>query len=126
MLIESNQIYTPYTQQVAKSYLQPLLERNIDTLIYGCTHYRHLEQVFQEILPRSINIIDPAEHIAIAAEKELELMGLKSNRQPLPTRFCVSGVPQQFAQLSQQWLGCLPQVERVQMKDSSNLSITFN
>ena len=126
MLIESNQIYSSYTKQVAQTYLQPLLDRRIDTLIYGCTHYRHLESVFRSILPTSIKIIDPAEYIAIAAEQELELMGLKNNRQPFPTRFCVSGSPRQFAQLSQQWLGCLPQVEKIHMREPSNLSMTLN
>ncbi|MDJ0648494.1 MAG: glutamate racemase [Xenococcaceae cyanobacterium MO_188.B19] len=126
VLIESNQIHTQYTKQVARSYLQPLLDQKIDTLVYGCTHYRHLENVFRSILPGSIKIVDPAEHIAIAGERELELMGLKSNRQALPTRFCVSGVPHQFAELSHQWLGCLPQVEKIQMKELSNFSITLN
>ena len=126
MLIESNQIYSSYTKQVAQTYLQPLLDRRIDTLIYGCTHYRHLESVFRSILPTSIKIIDPAEYIAIAAEQELELMGLKNNRQPFPTRFCVSGSPRQFAKLSQQWLGCLPRVEKIYMREPSNLSMTLN
>ncbi len=126
MLIESNQIYSSYTKQVAQTYIQPLLDRRIDTLIYGCTHYRHLESVFRSILPSSIKIIDPAEYIAIAAEQELELMGFKNNRQPVPTRFCVSGSPGQFAKLSQQWLGCLPRVEKIYMREPSNLSMTLN
>jgi glutamate racemase len=126
MLIESNQLYTPYTKQVAQSYLQPLLARKIDTLIYGCTHYRHLDSVFRSILPAAVEIVDPAAYIAIAAEQELELMGLKNNQQPLPTRFCVSGSPQQFAELSQQWLGCLPQVENIRMREPSSFSITLN
>ncbi len=126
MLIESNEIYSKYTEEVARRYLQPLLERKIDTLVYGCTHYRHLEAVFRSILPSSITIIDPAEHIAIAAEQELELMGLKNDRQPFPTRFCVSGSPQKFANLSEQWLGCLPQVKKINMRDLSNISITLN
>lgn len=125
MLIESNRIHSRYTRQVARDYLQPLLDRKIDTLVYGCTHYRHLENVFRSILPSSIAIVDPAEHIAIAGERELELMGLKSNRQPLPTRFCVSGIPHQFAELSRQWLGCLPQVEKVYMKELSNLNLSI-
>jgi len=126
MLIESNQIYTPYTKQVAQSYIQPLLDRKIDTLIYGCTHYRHLEAVFHSILPASVNIVDPAEYIAKAAEQELELMGIKNNGTPLPTRFCVSGSPKKFARLSQQWLGCIPLVEKIYLRESSNFSITLN
>lgn len=116
-LIEQNLLDSLYTKQVAQEYLQPLLDSQIDTLIYGCTHYRHLEKVLLEILPSSVKIIDPAESIAQAANKELELMGLKSNC-ALPTRFYVSGSPQQFAELSQQWLGYLPSVEQVPMPEA--------
>ena len=117
MLIEQNQIDSAYTKEVARKYLQPLIEQNIDTLVYGCTHYRHLENVFRSILPPSVRLIDPAEHIVVAANKELELMGLKNNQASAPTRFCVSGSERQFALLSQQWLGCLPQVEQVQLQE---------
>ena len=124
-LIESNRIYSNYTKQVAQRYLNPLIEKRIDTLIYGCTHYRHLEGVLRSLLPPSINIVDPAEHIVTAAERELRLMGLKNNKPPLPTRFCVSGSPQQFAQLSQQWLGFYPRVEKIYLRESSLSSMTL-
>ena len=116
-LIEQNQLYTSYTRQVAQQYLKPLLQKNIDTLIYGCTHYRHLEKTICSLLPTSVKVIDPAEHIVLAAEKELSLLGLRNNCFPSPTRFCVSGSPQQFATLSRQWLGYCPQVEKIHTKD---------
>jgi glutamate racemase len=119
LLIEQNQIYSNYTRQVAQRYLQPLLQQNIDTLIYGCTHYRHLDSIIRSLLPASIEIIDPAEHIVVAAEKELALMGLKNDGAALPTRFCVSGSPQQFAELSQQWLGYVPRVEKIYTRKPS-------
>ena len=110
MLIEQNQLHSVYTEQVAQEYLQPLLDQKIDTLIYGCTHYRHLEHIFRVILPSAVKIVDPAEHIVMAAKKELELMGIKSNQPALATRFYVSGSPEDFAQLSRQWLGYVPLV----------------
>ena len=119
MLIESNKIDSAYTKEVVIKYLQPLIDRNIDTLIYGCTHYRHLEKVFQSILPKSVEIIDPAEYIVVAADKELELMGLQNNRVSLPTRFCVSGSPQKFAFTARRWLGYFPQVERVYLSEQA-------
>lgn len=112
-LIEQNKIYDPYTIEVAKKYLQPLMKQRIDTLIYGCTHYPHLETVFKSILPPSINYIDPAKYVVAAANKELEAMGLKNSHPALPTHFCVSGVPEKFTQLSKQWLGFTPTVEQV-------------
>jgi glutamate racemase len=122
-LIEQNRIYSPNTKRIAQKYLQPLIQRKIDTLVYGCTHYRHLAGVLKTILPSSVQIIDPAEHIVVAAEKELELMGLKGNYSPLPTRFCVSGSPSRFAQLSRQWLGYSPIVEPIHLQGSSTATI---
>lgn len=124
-LIESNQINSTYTRQVAQKYLNPLITKGIDTLIYGCTHYRHLDGVLRSILPPSVKIIDPADSIVVAAERELRLMGLKNNKPPLPTRFCVSGSPHQFAELSQQWLGFSPQVEKIYLRESSIIEMTL-
>jgi glutamate racemase len=114
-LIEQGRLHDAYTRQVAKEYLTPLLREGIDTLIYGCTHYRHLEHIFSEILPPGVKIIDPAQYVVGAAERELELMGLKNSQSPLPTRFCVSGAAENFALLSRQWLGCTPNVEQVHL-----------
>lgn len=118
-LVEQNRIYDPYTKEVAQQYLAPLLQQRIDTLVYGCTHYPHLAPVLQEILPPHIQLIDPAEHIVAAAAQELDLIGLRNTWPPLPTRFCVSGCPQQFANLSVQWLGCTPVVEKIYLPDVS-------
>ena len=122
-LIEQNQIHSPQTKKIAQRYLTPLIAEQIDTLIYGCTHYRHLEKTIRCLLPDSIRVIDPAEHIVVAADKELALLGLRNNQFSLPTRFYVSGCPQQFASLSQQWLGYYPLVTQVETKQLSSRMI---
>ncbi|MFW5664198.1 MAG: glutamate racemase [Coleofasciculus sp.] len=123
-LVEQNRLYEPYTSEVASQYLTPLLQQRIDTLIYGCTHYPLLAPVLRQILPASVQLIDPAEHVVAAAAQELDLMGLKNSSPPLPTRFCVSGCPQQFAKLSVQWLGCTPVVEKTYLPDVSPVSMS--
>ncbi len=123
-LIEQNRLYDPQTKEVAQQYLQPLLENNIDTLVYGCTHYRHLAPIFKEILPASVQLVDPANYVVKAAEKELELLGLKSNQPRLPTLFSVSGCPETFAQLAQQWLGQIPWVEKVDLPTAATSTLS--
>lgn len=118
-LIEQNQIHSPQMRRVAEAYLQPLIDRQIDTLIYGCTHYPHLAPVLKSILPKTVQCIDPAAHVVMAAVQELELLGLRSPQLAMPTRFCVSGSPQQFAQISSQWLGFTPQVETISLHELS-------
>jgi glutamate racemase len=114
-LIEQNRIHDPLTQSVAQTYLAPLVEQQIDTLIYGCTHYPLLAPVFRQILPATVQLVDPAVSIVHAAAQELELLGLRNTRSPQPTRFCVSGAPEQFSLLSAQWLGCTCVAEQVEL-----------
>ncbi len=123
-LIERNRIHAPYTKKIARQYLKPLLQKKIDTLVYGCTHYQHLETVLREILLSSIQLVDPAKHVVAAAEQELELMGLKNTSPPQPTHFCVSGSPEKFSQLSRQWLGFTPIAEKVYLPRLSTMPMT--
>ncbi|MBP0021334.1 MAG: glutamate racemase [Cyanobacteria bacterium SBLK] len=125
-LIEENRIYHPYTRQVAMDYLQPLLDRQIDTLIYGCTHYPHLAPVLKTILPSRVCLVNPAYYVAKAALRELKLLGLDNTREKHPTRFCVSGDPQRFSQLSRQWLQEAPNVEKVYLSSARLASMPLN
>lgn len=118
-LIEQNRIHEPYTTEVARSYLEPLLEQKIDTLIYGCTHYPLLAPVLRSLLPSHVHLVDPAVHVVAACAQELDLLGLRNTHPPLPTRFAVSGCPQQFAQSGLQWLGYTPMVEAVDFTNTT-------
>lgn len=112
-LIESDRLHDPYTVAIAQEYLEPLLERQIDTLIYGCTHYPYLAPILGQLLPPTVRLVDPAVSVVAAAAQELDLLAFKNLRPPAPTRFCVSGSPQTFSQLAAPWLGCTPTVEHV-------------
>ncbi len=122
-LIEQNRLADPYTRAIAQQYLAPLLAHNIDTLVYGCTHYPHLEPVLRQLLPASVALVNPAQHVVMAAAQELEMLALKGDHPACPTRFCVSGDPHTFATLSTQWLGFTPRVEAV---DLTSLAPTIN
>ncbi len=119
-LIEENRIYEPYTTEVTRSYIEPLLKNQIDTLVYGCTHYPHLAPIFRTLLPSTIKLVDPAVNLVKACSQELDLLKIKSTFMAQPTRFVVSGCPQQFAQSCFQLLGYTPTVEVV---DLTNISV---
>ncbi|WP_299489815.1 glutamate racemase [Acaryochloris sp. IP29b_bin.137] len=112
-LIEHNRIREPETLHIVHQHLKPLLQQEIDTLVYGCTHYPHLSDVIGQLLPSRVKTVDPAVHITAAAKQELELLQLNYLGASPSTRFFVSGCPEQFAELSYQWLGFLPVVEKV-------------
>jgi glutamate racemase len=112
-LIETNRINDPQTLAIAQEYIQPLLDRSIDTLIYGCTHYPHLEPVLRQFVPMSVKFINPAVAVVAAAAKELNVLGIQSHHPASPTQFVVSGNPSQFTQVATQWLPAVPLVHQI-------------
>lgn len=60
----------------ARDYLTPFWEQSLDTLIYGCTHYPFLKDVFETLLPPEMSYIDPAEAISVKVGEYLVSKGL--------------------------------------------------
>lgn len=114
-LIETNRIDDPQTLAIAKEYLRPLLDRSIDTLVYGCTHYPHLEPVLRQFVPMSVQYVNPAVAVVAAAAQELNVLGIQSDRPAVPTKFVVSGNPDRFAQVATQWLPATPSVSQISL-----------
>lgn len=63
-LIEMGQINSPEMRALLSSYLLPMVEKGIDTLVLGCTHYPYLKPIIQEIIPSHIQIIDSGVAVA--------------------------------------------------------------
>ena len=63
-LIENGNLYSNEMSYLLKSYLQPMIEENIDYLVLGCTHYPYLIPQIKESLPKHIKIIDSGEAVA--------------------------------------------------------------
>lgn len=115
-IIEGNRLGEPETYNVVKLYTSLLLDQNIDTLIYGCTHYPHLHPLIQQIVPPSLNIINPASYVVAQALQDLDRLSLRQSPLHLRQRhttFFVSGQPDRFADLATQWLNDRPTVQRV-------------
>lgn len=112
-LIEQGRSQTPEARQILTSYLAPLLNVRVDTLIYGCTHYPLLDDLTAELLPPQVRRVDPAKALVRAAAQELDVLGLKHHGNYGGVRFGVSGSPGGFSRLAQRWLGTAPPVEAV-------------
>ena len=65
---------------IAKSYLTPLHDNGIDTLILGCTHYPLLRGVISKILGQRVTLIDSGIEMAKAVKHNLSETGLLSDK----------------------------------------------
>jgi len=63
-LIEDGNLNSPEMTQLLQSYLQPMIDANIDYLVLGCSHYPYLIPQIKKILPEYIQIIDSGEAVA--------------------------------------------------------------
>jgi glutamate racemase len=70
-LVEENWLDHPATKLVLKTYLDPLVEKGIDTLMLACTHYPLLIPVLRELLPADVRLVDSATTCAEHLKKEL-------------------------------------------------------
>ena len=50
----------PITEQVAERYLKVLKEKDIDTLVLGCTHYPLLRKTIAKIMGEGVTLVNPA------------------------------------------------------------------
>ena len=57
-LIENGKLDSQDMRLLLEFYLKPMLEKNIDFLVLGCTHYPYLIPILAKILPADIKIID--------------------------------------------------------------------
>jgi glutamate racemase len=59
-LVEEGKADTDEAEELLRTYLEPLLNKNIDQLVLGCTHYAFLINRIKKIVEDKVNIIDPA------------------------------------------------------------------
>ena len=69
-LAEKNLVNTKMAYDIAKNYIKDFEQKNIESLILGCTHFPLFINIIKKILP-GVKIIDPAESVAFNTKKYL-------------------------------------------------------
>ena len=99
---------------ILEAALLPMLEKGIDTVVLGCTHYPFVIPLIQEITGPEVRVIDPAPAIARQTERLLQAHGLLApSGAPGWVRFLTSGEPEALARLLPVLGGERQEVERV-------------
>ena len=63
MLVENGDIGTENSNKVVYNKLKPYLEKNLDTVVLGCTHYGFLKKEILSAMP-DVNLVDGANEVA--------------------------------------------------------------
>lgn len=90
----------------AVEYLTGLKNKNIDTLILGCTHYPILKKTIGKVMGRNVKLIDSGEETARVVKSILEEKDLLSKRKKKGEhKFFVTDFPNNFKSISERFLG---------------------
>lgn len=106
--IEQGNLTGKETRRILEDALLPMLEKNIDTVVLGCTHYPFVIPLIQEIVGDAarVRVIDPAPAIAKQTERLLASKGLRNTAGSRgESRFYTSGDPAKLKSLLPVLLG---------------------
>jgi len=103
--------------KVARDYLEPMIDAEIDTLVLGCTHYPLLTGVISYVMGNQVSLVSSAEETA----KDLYRVLVENSflreptNEPAVHRFLATGDAKAFEVLARRFLG--PEVGSVQHQD---------
>ena len=98
--VEAGDLLGEKTRTLLEPFVLPLLERGVDTIVLGCTHYPFLAPLIRAMVGIDVDIIDPGEAIARELRRRLENIGRLSRRDRLGTeQFWTSGSPKSAKKL---------------------------
>lgn len=112
--VESGVTGGPELIEVARAYLEPLRDREIDTLVLGCTHYPLLTGVISYVMGDAVTLVSSADETAKDVFRVLaDSDSLASPGPPVPHSFTTTGDPDSFRVLARRFLGLGPEFEHV-------------
>ncbi len=114
-IVEKGEQDSKATKEVLEDYLKPLMSKNIDTLILGCTHYGLLENQIREIIGNKINIISEgrviAEKLNNYLKRHFEIESILSKN--LGIEFLTTDSNNKFEELGSKFFGKLIKSQKV-------------
>lgn len=75
------------TRPLLKEYLLSMIDKGVDNIVLGCSHYPFLIPLIREIIPIEINVIDSGEAVAKHTKNRLFKHNLLSENQDVKNQF---------------------------------------
>jgi glutamate racemase len=104
-IVEEGFINCEFTYAIVQKYIQPLLNKKIDTIVLGCTHYPLLKNIIRKHLAGNITLIDSAQAISQEVKNTLIEKNLLANNDKPYFKFYVSDNPLKFKKIGYRFFG---------------------
>ncbi len=87
------------TYLTAQKYISGLIDKKIDTIVLGCTHYPLLRKCIEETVGPHVSLVDPAYETAVALKKYLFKNNMLREGQCGGHEFYVSDITETFEKI---------------------------
>ena len=105
-LVEEGWTEGRIVSMIAEKYLENIKDKDIDTLVLGCTHYPLLKKVISEAIGQKVNLIDSAIETANEIRRILGALSLlKDSAIDSFRKFYVTDSPDRFQEVGENFLG---------------------
>ncbi len=117
-IIEEGHVKDSVAENTLHKYMDPLLSQDIDTIIFGCTHYPFVKEMMDTISGGNMQCIDPAFETAEVVATELIHHSLENqNADEGTVELCFTGDVNQASELaSYLWKENIPLCKMVTIK----------
>ena len=99
-MVEAGKFTAPETYEVAREYLKPLKDAQIDTLILGCTHYSFLKRVISDIMGSGVILIDPSVSTSLTLKEVLIQKGISKEEGKSKENYYTTGSPEKVERIA--------------------------
>lgn len=87
-------------------YLEGIVEKKIDVLVLGCTHFPVLTKAFKKYLSKEVTLIDSAKVTAMVVRDMLFNLSLETTEQQSKApKFLVTDLPERFCRVGEIFFG---------------------
>jgi len=124
--IEAGDLDGKSTREILEDALIPMLGKNIDTVVLGCTHYPFVIPLIEQIVGEKVRVIDPAPSVARQAKRLLETQGMLNPSEARgDVRFFTSGNAPVMQSMLPMLLGENGTVKSVAWKNDSEICTNY-
>lgn len=102
-IVESGDIESEGSRELVKKYISPLIDKGVEKLILGCTHYPYLDRVISQLLGKEGMLIDPADFLVEETQNTLKRLDLLSV-EGWSRKYFISGSASKFAEVGSKFI----------------------
>ncbi len=103
-LAEEGWLEGPIVKSIVEHYICEILEKGVDTLVLGCTHYPLLKNAIADVAGTNVAIIDSASSLAADLKTLLTTEHALSTRKKGELKLFVTDSPEKFIKVGEKFL----------------------